>query len=158
QEAVAGQPHKERAKAGAVLEVPGGVLDPLEHVGPDRLDDIHRVELGAKGRPDLAPDQHAEIRFVGSEDLFGRGRVAAVELLEQAVERLRAHASSEAQRPGRPGTLASSSASKGEDSSSQLLPRRRLRTTSAIENETTAATIPGTMLVGSPSGASSVSR
>ena len=50
---------EERAKVGAVGEPPTRLTKATQDVGPDRLDDVHRVELGPQGPRQLPADRHA---------------------------------------------------------------------------------------------------
>ena len=43
---IAGHLHEERAEVGAVGEPPARLAEAAQDIGPDRLDDVHRVELG----------------------------------------------------------------------------------------------------------------
>ena len=102
EEPVPRQPGEEGLEVGAVLKRQPD-RQPLQDVGPDRLHDVHRVELGPQRRPELAADQHPEVRLVGPEDLLGGGHVAAVQPLEEPVQRLVAHTPSRPQRAAASG-------------------------------------------------------
>src|SRR5262249_36159635 len=93
-ETVVGQLDQERAQVSGVGEVPAGVTESPQHVGPDRLNDIEGVELGAEARGEVPAGPHPQVRLVGNEDLFGGLGVAAGELLQQGVQRICAHARS----------------------------------------------------------------
>ena len=59
--------HQEGPQVGAIGEPPAGVAEAAQDVGPDRLHDVHRVELGPERAAQLAADRHPEIRLVREE-------------------------------------------------------------------------------------------
>src|SRR5262249_58682294 len=85
---------EEGAEVGGAREATAGLAEALEHVDPDRLDDVEGVELGAQLGRQVAANDHAEVRLVGAEHLLTGGVVAGTQLLQEGVEVLGGHVSS----------------------------------------------------------------
>ena len=66
------------------VKAPAGLAKATQHIGPDRLDDVGRIEGGAIHGRELPADRLAQIRLEGAKDLF-RGRVVAVSQLSKQV-------------------------------------------------------------------------
>ena len=65
---------------------------PEEGVGPDRLNDVVRVEPGAEPGGHLATHDHAEVRPVGQEKRLGGGGVAIDQPFTELSQAVVAHA------------------------------------------------------------------
>ena len=131
-EVVVGHPGEVGPQVLAVAELPAFVAEALEHVGPGRLHDVHRVELGPHPRRQPPPHHDAEDRLEGLVD-FSRGvHLTPGQPLEQTVESV-VHGSSGLEPPGRPEipsrevamSTAASSSSSGSAPGSWEPPSRR---------------------------------
>ena len=76
-EAVAGYFDKESAKVVGVRETPPAPPKPVKQIGPDRLYDVGRVELGSEPVRQPSPDDLSENRLIEGENPFGSGVIAA---------------------------------------------------------------------------------
>jgi hypothetical protein len=100
---VACDPHQERTKMGTVSEPPARFTEPRQHVGPYGLDNVHRVELGAKRTAEASAHCHSQVRLICQESAF-RGRdITLVQPLNQFIQRVDRHDSLEDQLPGSSG-------------------------------------------------------
>jgi hypothetical protein len=82
---------QKRAEVFTVLELPAFGTIGDQEVGPDRLDDVHRVELGPERRRQSTTDHRPEERFIVAKDPLG-GRVLAISQLHQeSIERVGIH-------------------------------------------------------------------
>jgi hypothetical protein len=71
-----------------VDEAPAGLAKLAEHIRPDRLDNVGRVELGAVGGRQVPADRLAQVRFEGKKDLLRGRRVATAQLGKQVIQGL----------------------------------------------------------------------
>src|SRR6516164_9126620 len=69
-----------------VGEVPAGGAEAVQHVGPDRLNNVDRIELGAEPRRQLPPYDFAQVWLVGQKDLLRGGLIALAELFQKRLE------------------------------------------------------------------------
>ena len=129
---VAGHFHQERAKVGPVGEPPARVAQARQHVGPDRLDDVHRVELGAERPAQPAPHGHPQVRLVRQESSLRGRNIAFVQPLDQLIQGIDGHDSLEDQLPGSSGNPVWSAIACGSPTRTYLalvLSLHHLRTT-----------------------------
>src|SRR5262249_18582167 len=92
-----------RPQVVAVREPPSLRPVALQDVGPDRLDDVDRVELGPEWGGQPPPHHRAEERLIIAEDPLRGGILAVGQFHEQGIERVGAHDRVRYRRPGRPG-------------------------------------------------------
>src|SRR5262245_56692779 len=95
-ETVVSQTNEEGTQMGDVGEAPASLAKSSKHVGPDRLDDVNGVEVGAQIGRKLAAHSHSQVRFVTLKYQAGRLVVPAAQFLEELLEGACAHAGSSA--------------------------------------------------------------
>jgi hypothetical protein len=76
-EAVAGYFDKESAEVVGVRETPPAPPKPVKEIGPDRLYDVGRVELGPEPTRQPSPDDLSENRLIVSENPLGGRMISA---------------------------------------------------------------------------------
>ena len=76
---------QERAQLIDVLERPFRLPQPVDHVRPNRLDDVGRIELRPKPARHPPPNHHPQIGFEGAKHLLRRIGIACVQLGQQAI-------------------------------------------------------------------------
>jgi hypothetical protein len=70
-EMIVRHPREERSQVVLVVELPLRLTEAFQNVGPDRLDDIYRVELGAQRGRQAPPDHRSKDRLIIAEDPLG---------------------------------------------------------------------------------------
>src|SRR5512135_2107676 len=134
---------QERPQVVPVGGPPPLLAEAFQEIGPDRLHDVHRVELGAKPRRQPSPHHHAEDRFEGREDLLRGVGLAVGQPLQQGVEDIGVHVSSTPQgsgNPENPARFAPASAPAQSASSSGDRPSNPRATFEAMSAMATAMT------------------
>jgi hypothetical protein len=76
-EAVAGYLDKESAEVVGVRETPPAPPKSVKEIGPDRLYDVGRVELGSEPIRQPSPDDLSEDWFIEGENPLGGGMISA---------------------------------------------------------------------------------
>ena len=67
---------------GRVIEMTIAFAKALEQIGPDRLEDIHRIKLGPDSRGELPPHHHVQKWLIGQKSLFGSSGIPADQFLQ----------------------------------------------------------------------------
>src|SRR5438309_7319130 len=93
----------------AVGESPSRLAKPAKDIRPDRLDNIHRVELGPQRASQLAPDRHPQVGLISQEGPFRSHDITIVEPLDELIQMVDTHVSLVDQLPGSSGNPRSSS-------------------------------------------------
>ena len=103
---ITGDFHQERPKLRAASEPPALVSETREQVRPNRLHDVHRVELGPQPPAQLAAHRHPQVGLVGQEGALGSRGIAGVEPLDQLLQIFDTHGSVSARVwPGHPARV-----------------------------------------------------
>jgi hypothetical protein len=102
-ESVAGYLHQKGPQVRAIGEPPSCLAKTAQNIGPDRLNDVHRVQLGPQRAGQLAPDCHPKIRFIREKCALGGSDIATVQPLDQLIQMVDAHVKLVDQLPGSSG-------------------------------------------------------
>jgi hypothetical protein len=90
-EPVASHLHQKGSKMSGIGESPSCVAKAAQDVGPDRLNNVHRVKLGPQWAGQLPPDCHPQIGFVSEKCALGSNHIAIVQPLDQLIQVVDAH-------------------------------------------------------------------
>src|SRR5262245_49164403 len=98
-EAVPRELDQESAQVVRVGKTPSPPANPFDDIGPYRLHNVCRVELGAHARRELPAYHHAQVRLIRQENPLGGLGVTVAQSVEQGIHWLASHSDSCGQRP-----------------------------------------------------------